>query len=65
MRHSDGMIANRIAAVMTTADRSEALETNMAKGQQKSNKETKKPKAEKPKPTATAGGMGAGAGKKK
>jgi hypothetical protein len=37
----------------------------MAKGQQKSNKETKKPKAEKPKPTATAGGMGATkAGKK-
>ncbi len=33
----------------------------MAKGQQKSNKETKKPKAEKPKATAAApAGMGAG-----
>lgn len=40
----------------------------MAKGQQKSNKEKRKPKQDKAKPTsqtATFGGMNAGGGKKK
>lgn len=35
----------------------------MAKGQKKSTKEIRKPKAEKPKPSATAGGTGFKPGK--